>query len=119
MRVWWPCPTWALAVAAQEVGLGLRRLIPGQGNVAVPGALLERAANSSVGGAGARMGSVRPPARARRGRGARDGQGSALAAAALLACEVERVVGASRLAGVVGCFDECPSKLGRALLAEL
>src|SRR6266545_2216495 len=51
MRVGWPCPTWALAVAAQEVGLGLRRLIPDRGNVAVPGALLERAANSSVGGA--------------------------------------------------------------------
>src|SRR5438876_5329651 len=36
-----------------------------------------------------------------------DGQGSAFAAAALLACEVEGVVGTSPLAGVVGGFDEC------------
>src|SRR5262249_53601011 len=43
---------------------------------------------------------------------ARDGQGCALAAGALLACEVEGVVGATPLAGVVGGLDERPSKLG-------
>src|SRR5262245_29410429 len=68
LRVGWPCPTWALAVAAQEVGWGLRRLIPDRGNAVVavvPGALLERAACSSVGGADARIGVVRRSARAR------------------------------------------------------
>src|SRR5262245_1174189 len=50
---------------------------------------------------------------------ARDGEGGALAAAALPAGEVEGVVGAAPLTGVVGGLDESPSQLGRALLAEL
>src|SRR6266508_7019499 len=105
--------------------IGLRRLIPDRGNVAVPGALLERAANSSVGGAvlawdrSGGLLELREDVVGAAGDLARDGQGGALAAAALLAGEVERVVGTTPLAGVVGGFDERPSKLRRALLAEL
>src|SRR5215218_1326283 len=98
MRVGWPCPTSALAVATREIGLGLRRFIPTRGSAGVPGAMWERAASFSIGGAGARTGSVRrllelgEDVVGAAGDLARDGKGGALAAAAALDGAVQVVV---------------------------
>src|SRR5215216_5190482 len=118
MRVGWPCPTSALAVAAREIGLGLRRFIPTRGSTGVPGAMWERAASVSNGGAGARTGiesggllELVKGVVGAAGELAGDGEGGALAAAAALDLEVEVVVGAAAPAGVVGGLGERPAKL--------
>jgi hypothetical protein len=123
MRGGWPCPTSALAVAAREIGLGLRRFIPARGSTDPPGAMWERATSVSIGGADARAGiKVRRPARVRRGRGtpggelACDGEGGALTTAAAFDFEVEVVVGAAGLAGVVGASASAQRSSGEPCL---
>src|SRR6266545_92078 len=115
MQVGWPCPTSALAGAAQEIGLGLRRFIPTRGSTDVPGAMWERVA--SVGPVFARDRSgglleIGEDVVGATGDLARDGERGALRAATLLSARVESVVGAPSSAGVVGRLGEGPAELG-------
>jgi len=120
VRVGWPCPTSALAVAAREIGLGLRRFISNAGQrgcakryVGTRRKLFHWWGRCSHRGSG--LGGLLELVEdvvGAAGELACDGEGGALAAAAALDVAVEVVVGAAGLAGVVGRLGEGPAELG-------